>query len=110
MLKLVANREIIFLQNSRTAIRGVLFDLDGTLIEFKFNVGESRIAMIEWLGKNGFDTNGLSPETKTQKLFEEVRRQCSAIAGRDYSAVRQELSNILEDFEYNAFSLARPHP
>jgi HAD superfamily hydrolase (TIGR01509 family) len=90
-------------------IKAVLFDLDGTLVEFRFNVKESRIAMIDWLSKNSFDTSTLSAETKTQRIFDEVNNQCKN-RNKDFAEVRKKLSQILETFEYSAFKEANPYP
>jgi HAD superfamily hydrolase (TIGR01509 family) len=89
--------------------KAVLFDLDGTLIEFKFDVKGSRIAMIDWLAKNGFDTDGLW-EMKTQEIMLNVKSQCNRQQNSDYSAVHARLSSILDEYEYKAFAVARPHP
>jgi phosphoglycolate phosphatase-like HAD superfamily hydrolase len=96
---------------SRPRFKAVLFDLDGTLIEFKFDVAGSRKAAIEWLARNGFDVKGLSPDTKTLGIFQWVRAQCDKnVGGLKYDFTRSELSKILEVFEYKGFSLAKPHP
>jgi HAD superfamily hydrolase (TIGR01549 family) len=88
----------------------VLFDLDGTLVEFRFKVKESRLAMIDWLGKNGFDTKNLTEETKTQRIFDSVRSQIGT-AGNSFRSdyVKKSLSEILENFEFEAFRVAKPH-
>lgn len=91
--------------------RAVLFDLDGTLVEFKFNLKDSRVAIIKWLSINGYDISNISSETKTQKIFDIIRLQCESEKGthKNYGAARQSMSDILEDFEFKAFSETKPH-
>ncbi len=90
--------------------KAVLFDLDGTLIEFKFKVKESRLAMIEWLRKNGFDTSSFSSETKTQKIIDSVRLQSNEETRASFESARRSLYEILNEFEFESLSRAKPHP
>src|SRR5579863_6352311 len=86
----------------RIKFKAVLFDLDGTLIEFKFRIRESRLAIIEWMTENGFDTSGLSGDTKTQYILTEVKNQCGSNEGRliPFVSARKSISEILEKFEF----------
>jgi phosphoglycolate phosphatase len=91
--------------------KAVLFDLDGTLVEFRFKVKESRLAMIEWLKGNGFHTDDFTEETKTQKIFQAVKEQSdSGIVSINFDSAKKSLSDILEKFEFESFKVARPHP
>jgi HAD superfamily hydrolase (TIGR01509 family) len=104
---------VLFLLTNGKNVRfkAVLFDLDGTLVEFKFKVKESRLAVIDWLSKNGFDISGFTPETKTQRIFEKIEEQCSLRRdGISFDSAWREMSNILEDFEFRSFAEAKPHP
>ena len=89
----------------------VLFDLDGTLIEFKFKVIESRKAVIDMLQGRGFDTKELTPEMRTQNLLNETRRQIenSSRLG-SFEEMKEEISKVLDRFEIQAFNEARVHP
>lgn len=96
---------------NKARFKAVLFDLDGTLVEFKFKVKESRLAIIDWLSKNGFETSKLTPETKTQRIFEQVETQCnSKVDGISFESARKSMSAILEEFEFQSFAEAKPHP
>jgi phosphoglycolate phosphatase len=88
----------------------VLFDLDGTLIEFKFEAKKSRVHMISWLNGIGFDTGELSNESKTQEILQYVRTKCSSFGSLSYPQIKESLYGILDDYEFKAFSIARPHP
>ncbi len=95
--------------NSRFKV--VLFDLDGTLVEFKFKVKESRVAMIEWLTNNGFDMKRATDQTRTQAIIDIAEKQSSSgTNSMDFQSVKEKLSNILDEFEFAGFNEARPHP
>ena len=91
--------------------KAVLFDLDGTLVEFKFKVRESRLAMIDWLARNAFETRNFTAETKTQKIFDAVKVQSeSRKIPNNFDSIRKSLLDILEQFEFESFAQAKPHP
>jgi HAD superfamily hydrolase (TIGR01549 family) len=90
--------------------KAILFDLDGTLVEFKFDVKASRRAMISWLSQRDFDTSGLSELTRTQTIIDEAARQCDS-KGNDkenFESIRHSLSDVLDEFEIKAFEEAKP--
>jgi phosphoglycolate phosphatase len=108
---MVASCSSILNGESKPKFKAVLFDLDGTLVEFKFKVKESRLAVIDWLSKSGFDISGITPETKTQRIFDQIQIQCEARSnGISFRSARQSMSEILEEFEFRSFADARPHP
>jgi phosphoglycolate phosphatase len=99
-------------KNSR--FKAVLFDLDGTLVEFKFKVKESRLAMIEKLRRDGFDVGAMNEKTRTQAIIDEAQRQCDngkrETSSHDFKKVKRELYDILNGFEFEALAETRPHP
>ncbi|MHB8565919.1 MAG: HAD family hydrolase [Nitrososphaerales archaeon] len=86
--------------------KAVLFDLDGTLIEFKFKVKESRQAILEMLGLKGHELSKSSTDGRTQTLIDEVEKS----AGVDFSKLKLEIHRILDSFETAAFKEAKVHP
>ena len=79
---------------------GVLFDIDGTLVSFEFDVQGSRLALFAELTKLGFDTGGLSPTSPTQHVIDYAQGQISAGAvNASFGAVRKRLFAILDEFE-----------
>jgi phosphoglycolate phosphatase len=83
--------------------RGVLFDLDGTLVTFSFDVQGSRRALFDELSKSGFDMSSLSLTTPTQNVVEAARGQVASGRVRaDFPAVKRRLYSILDDFELDS--------
>lgn len=79
---------------------GVLFDIDGTLVSFEFDVQGSRKALFAELAKLGFDTSGLSPTSPTQHVIDYAQGQVSSGAvDAKFGAVRSRLFSILDEFE-----------
>ncbi len=96
---------------NKPRFKAVLFDLDGTLVEFKFKVKESRLAIKDWLSKNGFDISSITPETKTQRIFDQIKFQCESRSnGISFDSAKRTMSEILEEFEFRSFAEAKPHP
>lgn len=78
----------------------VVFDIDGTLVTFKFDVRGTRVAIIEELSKRGFDTVGLDMTTPTQTMIDLVRRQVESGKVRaEFDEVRAKLYSILDASE-----------
>lgn len=92
--------------------KAVLFDLDGTLIEFKFPVKESRRAMIDFLKRNGYQTDNLNDYMRTQDLFDDIQNQWYSSQKlaemHTFPDLRESLFRILDDFEYDSHKESRP--
>jgi phosphoglycolate phosphatase len=77
-----------------------VFDLDGTLVTFKFDVQGTRIAVIAELSKSGFDTAGLDVTTPIQTMVESARMQVESGKVRaEFGEVRAKLYSILDASE-----------
>ncbi len=86
-----------------------MFDVDGTLVSFTFDVVGTRTVMIGELVKLGFDTSELSSSTLTQVILDTARAQINA--GRvnaDYQWLRSRFYSILDGFEEKSAREARP--
>lgn len=80
--------------------RAAIFDIDGTLVTFKFDVHGTREAMRDELTRNGFDISTLGPNSPTQAIIDEAKRQCESGSVRvSYPLVRGKLYSILDRFE-----------
>ena len=93
--------------------RAILFDLDGTLVEFKFKVKESRIAMIDLLKKEGYDPSPWSEDTRTQEIIDNAKEQWKSSGvlqdRKSFDKIRNEIFSLLDDFEFEGLSQSRPH-
>lgn len=79
---------------------GVLFDVDGTLVTFNFDVVGSRKALYSELARLGFDISELGPSAPTQRVIDSARMQVeSGRVDADFDKVRDELFSILDRFE-----------
>jgi len=92
-------------------IRGVIFDLDGTLVTFNFDVHGSRSALLGELTRRGFDVSGLALSLPTQEIVDEARRQvASGRVAADFDALKQALYTILDAFEAEGGRKSAPFP
>ena len=78
---------------------GVIFDIDGTLVTFHFDVRGTRKALIEELARQGLDTGALDLSTPTQRILDSAREQSEAGRGPGYEALRRAVFSILDGFE-----------
>ena len=92
--------------------KAVLFDLDGTLIEFKFPVRESRFAMFDFLRINGYKVEHLKDNMRTQDLIDEADSQWSGSEKlkdlHTFTDLRESLFRILDDFEFESIKSSKP--
>jgi len=88
-----------------------LFDVDGTLVTFNFDVKGTRKAIIEELSKRGFDVYGLDMTTPTQTLVDAAREQVESGKVRaDFDEVRARLYSILDESEVESSSAVSVFP
>ncbi len=85
-----------------------IFDMDGTLITFQFNVRGTRKAILEQLQSLGFDTSGLDLATPTQGILDAVKAQTTE--RNKYSELRRGVFKILDRFELEAAESTAPFP
>ncbi len=89
--------------------RAVLFDVDGTLVSFTFDVVGTRTVLIRELVKLGFDTSTLGSTSLTQVILDTAGEQIKA--GRvkaDYQSLRSRFYSILDGFEEKSALESRP--
>jgi phosphoglycolate phosphatase len=90
-------------------MRAVLFDIDGTLVTFKFDVKGTREALLAELSRSGLDTSGLDLSTPTQQMVDAAKAR-SKKAGVDFAALRGRLYSILDGFEVESSRSAEMFP
>lgn len=90
---------------------GVLFDIDGTLVAFKFDVQGSRRALLAELSGRGFDVSGLSLTSPTQSIIDEAREQVeSGRVSVEFGRVKERLFSILDEFELESGKFVSAFP
>ena len=64
-------------------LKGVLFDLDGTLIDFKINYRKARRATIEVLEAEGYPKDRLNPKMLILQMIDQAMEyfRCRRAAG-----------------------------
>ncbi|MFI5404706.1 MAG: hypothetical protein ACHQYR_03160, partial [Candidatus Gagatemarchaeaceae archaeon] len=88
-----------------------VFDIDGTLVTFKFDVAGTRKALISELASRGFDTDGLGMKTPTQQIVDHARSQVgSGKNPNEFLELRKELYSILDGFELESAGAASIFP
>lgn len=88
----------------------VLFDIDGTLVTFKFDVMGTRKALIEELRRSGIDTFDLTLDSPTQKILDTARSQTKEAGREGFAALKERLYSILDDFEVESSRQAAVFP
>ena len=87
---------------------GVIFDVDGTLVTFQFDVQGTRKALIEELTREGFDVGGLDLSTPTQKILDAANGQSLSGKGPSYETLRKKVFAILDEFEVASAQTTKP--
>jgi phosphoglycolate phosphatase len=77
-----------------------IFDLDGTLVTFNFDVRGSRKAMLGELSRRGVDVSSLSLAAATQDIIDMLREKAKAgELSEGFDTMRRSLYSILDSFE-----------
>jgi HAD superfamily hydrolase (TIGR01549 family) len=86
----------------------VLFDLDGTLVDFKFRVLDAKRAIFGELFRIGLNLPGELQSEPTQTIFEQVALRVEESSVKvSYLDIRKRLNEILDFYECDAFSVAQ---
>ena len=89
-------------------VRGLVFDLDGTLVSLKIEVVRLRSTMIEELRGQGFDTSTLNTSLYSQNIIDFARSEVDAgRIGKSFDYVQSRLYSALDrlELEWNAESV-----
>lgn len=77
-----------------------IFDIDGTLVTFRFDVRGTREALLREMSGRGFGTQGLGLSTPTQAILDSARDQVSlGKVSADFDSLRRRFYEILDGFE-----------
>jgi HAD superfamily hydrolase (TIGR01549 family) len=88
-----------------------IFDIDGTLVTFRFDVQGTRRALIGELAARGFDTSGLGLTTPTQQILDSASSQISSgKVAADFPQLRRVVYSILDEFEWESVASTSVFP
>jgi HAD superfamily hydrolase (TIGR01509 family) len=89
---------------------GAIFDLDGTLVTFRFDVQGTRKALLDELTARGFETAGLDLATPTQQIIDAARSQAPTRKPEAFEEFRVRVYAILDGFELESAASAKVFP
>jgi len=82
-----------------------IFDIDGTLVTFTFDVQRSREALLREMSARGFSTERLGLATPTQLIIDAAHDQVArGQVEADFEALRKRFYDILDGFELASVS------
>jgi pyrophosphatase PpaX len=87
-----------------------IFDIDGTLVTFKFDVQGTRRVIIDELRARGVDTTGLGLATPTQLILDAAQQRMHTDRPGEYEEFRRKVFAILDSFELDEAVSAAPFP
>ena len=89
---------------------GAIFDLDGTLVTFRFDVQGTRKALLGELTARGFETAGLGLATPTQQIIDAARSQAVTGKPEAFEEFRVRVYAILDGFELESVASVNVFP
>ncbi|HEY6282749.1 MAG TPA: HAD family hydrolase [Nitrososphaerales archaeon] len=89
---------------------GAIFDLDGTLVTFRFDVQGTRKALLDEMTARGFETASLGLATPTQQIIDAARSQAPKGRPEAFEELRVRIYAILDGFELESAATANVFP
>jgi len=86
-----------------------IFDIDGTLVSFKFDAEGVRTALIGEMRARGVDTSGLDLSSPTQTILDAAKARM-APDDEKYADYRRKAFDILDTFELRDIVSTEPFP
>jgi HAD superfamily hydrolase (TIGR01509 family) len=80
-------------------VSAAIFDIDGTLVSFEFDVQGTRAVLLEEMRRSGFDSVGLGMTSPTQAILDAAKIQALGRKDLDYGTFRKKAYSILDAFE-----------
>ncbi len=87
-----------------------IFDIDGTLVSFTFDVQGTRRALVEELKAWNVDTEGLGLDTPTQQILDTAKSRMGPGRRADYEGLHRKLFSILDRFEIDGLANTEVFP
>jgi HAD superfamily hydrolase (TIGR01509 family) len=88
-------------------VRAVLFDLDGTLVEFRVDYVQGRKLILDFARRMGYDMEGQTEERSMHDIIDHYRRIGQPEAHR---AVKKFAYDLMERLEVQGAAETRPFP
>jgi len=95
------------MRSGRKLRRGVLFDLDGTLIKTTFPVSEAKLAVIKKLQELGIDTKDVTPMSTMMDIQGLTREGAQKSGATSHHEAERQVGEVLDGFDIASLSDAR---
>ncbi len=80
----------------------VIFDLDGTLVEFKYRFKEAKASVLKLLAEMGIFLSDEVLRKPTQDIFDEIVVQVKRLGSLDVNEVMERVSEVIDGYEMDA--------
>ncbi|MEM3510878.1 MAG: HAD family hydrolase [Nitrososphaerales archaeon] len=80
----------------------VIFDLDGTLVEFRYRFKEAKISVLKILAEMGISLSDEALRKSTQDIFDEIVFQVKRLGSLDLDEVMRRVSEVIDEYEMEA--------
>ncbi len=93
-------------------IKAIVFDLDGTIVDFKLDYKSARAEVIQFLSNHGFPQSIFSLNESVFEMLKklEIYIQNHHISSKDYSKLKKDVLVILEKYETQSAKSTRLLP
>ncbi|MDG6913961.1 MAG: HAD-IA family hydrolase [Nitrososphaerota archaeon] len=89
---------------------GAIFDLDGTLVTFRFDLRTARKEVIRELADRGYDMSAQDSSGPTQRLLDAAKAQTPSGDEPRFACARRAAFEILDRYEVAGVSSTEPFP
>jgi len=93
-------------------VKAVVFDLDGTIVDFNLDYKSARAEVIQLLNNKGFPQSLFSINESVFEMLKklEIYMQNHRLTNKDYSKLKRDVLAILEKYEMQSAASTQPVP
>jgi HAD superfamily hydrolase (TIGR01549 family) len=93
-------------------VKAIVFDLDGTIVDFNLDYKSARADAIQFLSNEGFPQSLFSINESVFEMLKkvEIYLQNNRINHKDYGKLRKDVLSIMEKYEMESARLTHPLP